>query len=129
MKPASRSLRDLTSILSELDDSILRNESLGPAVFSELLNAQRDLGLLHGDRPTCPFLRPHIITRSKYTEILTAAETLAVAFEKLAVRALADEDIMAVLALSPAELKMARINPGYARLCVTSRLDAFATDA
>jgi glutathionylspermidine synthase len=50
---------------------------------------------------------------------------LAGAFERLAAAALADDALLAELGLTEQETRMARIEPGYARLCVTSRLDAF----
>jgi uncharacterized circularly permuted ATP-grasp superfamily protein len=57
-----------------------------------------------------------------------AAETLAGAFEKIAIAALNDEALLAVLDLTHAEEKAARIDPGYSRLCVNSRLDAHVSE-
>ncbi len=118
----------LSLILKELDARILGDPSLTPELFAELIAAQRELGLVFGERPTCPFLRPHIITRSQYDEIAQAARTIAHAFEKLVSRALVDEELLSVLGLTENETRMARIDPGYSRLCVTSRLDAYATE-
>jgi uncharacterized circularly permuted ATP-grasp superfamily protein len=118
----------LSTILKELDEGILNDPTFGRALFDELIAAQRELGLVFGDRPTCPFLRPHIITRSQYAEITQAATTVAQAFEKLVARALIDEELLKVFGLTDAETKMARIDPGYSRLCVTSRLDAYVTE-
>jgi hypothetical protein len=119
----------LASAIQQLDSDILNDPTIGPELFEELLAAQRELGLLHGERPTCPFLRPHILTRSQYAAISQAAETIATAFERLVARALNDEALLQKLALTESEKKMARIDPGYSRLCVTSRLDAFLTDS
>lgn len=117
----------LSQILKQLDERILDDANLTPELFAELIAAQRELGLVFGERPTCPFLRPHIITRSQYEEIADAARTIAHAFEKLVSRALIDQELLNVLGLTEAEERMARIDPGYARLCVTSRLDAYVT--
>ncbi len=111
-----------------LDGRILNDPSIGPELFARLLTSQRELGLLHGDRPTCPFLRPHIVSRSQYNTVGAAAETIAGAFEKLATKALDDPQLLSKLGLTAAEEKMARIDPGYARLCVTSRLDTYLSD-
>ena len=97
-------------------------------MLDELRVAQRELGLLHGERPTCPFLRPHILARSQYEAIKYAAQTLAGAFEKIAVAALVDEALLRLLDMTPNEEQAARIEPGYARLCVSSRLDSYVTD-
>ena len=119
----------LSDIVQSLDRQILGDPAMNSELFDRLLAQQRELGLLHGDRPTCPFLRPHILSRSQYDEIAAASETIAGAFEKLVARALNDDVLMSELGLTSAEEKMARIDPGYRRLCVTSRLDAYLTDA
>jgi glutathionylspermidine synthase len=119
----------LSVILKNLDERILKDSTLTPALFAELISAQRELGLVFGDRPTCPFLRPHIIARSKYDEIMRVARILAFAVEKLVDSALKDDELIGFLRLSEREAKMARIVPGYSRLCVTSRLDAYVTDS
>ena len=110
--------------IQELDHLIVADTSLGPAFFERSRAVQCELGLLQGDRPTCPFLRPHILTRTQYETISRVAETLAGAFEKIAIAALTDDALLAVLGLTQAEEQAARIEPGYSRLCVTSRLDA-----
>lgn len=102
---------------------------MGPETLESLLASQHELGLLHGDRPTCPFLRPHILSRSQYSKIRTAAETIALAFEKLVAAALDNPRLLAELGLTEAEEKMARIDPGYSHLCGTSRLDAYLNDS
>lgn len=117
------------SIIQALDDQILSDPSIGPPLFARLLAQQRELGLLHGDRPTCPFLRPHILSRSRYETIANAAGTIAQAFELVAAQALKDDALLNELGLTAAETKMARIDPGYSRLCVTSRLDAYLTES
>lgn len=119
----------LSSAIEWLDDRIVTDPDIGPLLFARVLSAQRELGLLYGDRPTCPFLRPHILSRSQYTSIARAAETVATAFEGLVARALDDDVLLAELGLTDAETRMARIDPGYSRLCVTSRLDAYLTDS
>lgn len=118
----------LSRIVKELDQRILNDPTLDRDLFDELIAAQRELGLVFDHRPTCPFLRPHLVTRSQYAEVTQAATTIAQAFEKLVARALIDEELLKVFGLSEAEEKMARIDPGYSRLCVTSRLDAYVTD-
>jgi glutathionylspermidine synthase len=118
----------LATLLKELDERILADPNLTPELFAELIAAQRELGLVFGGRPTCPFLRPHIITRSLYEDIAQAARIIAHAFEKLVQQALVDEELLKVFGLTEVESRMARIDPGYSRLCVTSRLDAYVTE-
>jgi hypothetical protein len=113
--------------IDQFDQLLLEDGSLGPELFDRLRKDQRELGLLHGDRPTCCFLRPHILQRRQYDAIKHAAETIAHAFEKLANAALTDRQLMDSLCLTPLEEEMARIDPGYIPLCVTSRLDSYMT--
>jgi uncharacterized circularly permuted ATP-grasp superfamily protein len=118
-------LTDMKSRIEKLDQLIVADPALRPPLFDELRLAQSELGLLHGDRPTCPFLRPHIMPRRQYQSIQHAAEVLAGAFEKIATAALSDATLMRSLGLTTAEEETARIDPGYSKLCVTSRLDAY----
>ncbi len=118
----------LVPLLKEFDDRILRDAELNEALFERLTASQRELGLTFGDRPTCPFLRPHIITRSQYDEVARAAQIIAVAIERMVLHALTDDDLLMELSPTPREEQMARIDPGYSRLCVSSRLDAYVSD-
>ena len=117
------------SIVQALDEQILSDASIGPVLFARLLAQQHELGLLHRDRPTCPFLRPHILSRSRYQTIAAAARIVAEAFETVAEQALKDDALLSELGLTAAEVRMARIDPGYSRLCITSRLDAYLTES
>jgi uncharacterized circularly permuted ATP-grasp superfamily protein len=119
----------LPSIVQKLDEQILNDPSFGPEHFAHLVTMQRELGLLHGDRPTCPFLRPQILGRKQYESIRTAAETLAVIFEKLVALALESKVLIDELGLTQTERKLARVDPGYSCLCVSSRLDAYLADS
>ena len=118
----------LVSLLKEFDESIVRSIELNESLFERLITQQRELGLTFGDRPTCPFLRPHIVTRTQYDEVARAAQTIARAIEHVVERALIDKDLLAELGPTPREEQMARIDPGYSRLCVSSRLDAYVSE-
>jgi hypothetical protein len=120
---------NLSSIIENLDQKILNDPSLDSSQFAQLVELQRELGLLHGQRPTCPFLRPYIIGHEQYSSIAEAATVIAYAFEKMVARALADEDLPRRLGLTDVELELARVDPGYSTLCVTSRLDAYLSES
>ena len=117
----------LDSLVRALDDRILSDSTLDQSQFEGLIARQRELGLVYGDRPTCPFLRPHIISRTQYDTVARAASIIASAAERLANYALLDDDLLAAIGLTERETQMARVDPGYSRLCVSSRLDAYLT--
>jgi hypothetical protein len=117
----------IETLTTALDAKILSKGSAGPAAIATWLEEQRQLGLLHGERPICPYLRPFFLSRAQYAEISRASSLIHSAFERMVDAALADEKLFAELDLTEKEARMARIDPGYSGLCVTSRLDAFVT--
>jgi hypothetical protein len=113
------------AIRDALYERILHDPSLGPELFARLTEAQVERGLVHERRPLCSFLAPLILDRAVYERVARVAEILAGAFERVATAALADPALMAVLGPTETEERLARIDPGYERLCATSRLDAY----
>ena len=124
----SSSEPEFTNAVEELDHAIFNDPRINSDLFERLTALQRELGLLHDSRPLCSFLRPYIMPRSQYETLARAAETLAGVFERLTERALSDDALLAELCLTEREEKMARVDPGYSGLCVTSRLDAYLSD-
>ncbi|HEX6732704.1 MAG TPA: circularly permuted type 2 ATP-grasp protein [Pyrinomonadaceae bacterium] len=115
------------SRVDQLDQLIVADPKFDTDWFKLMQAAQRELGLVHGQRPTCPFLRPQIITRDQYEAVRVASELIASAFEVLVETALQDPSLLELFGLNPREEEMAKIHPGYERLCVTSRLDCSIT--
>lgn len=120
--------RPIAELVADLDRRIAAHPAVGPALFDKMTEAERERGLLHGARPICPFLRPYFLSRQRYAAVALAAETLAAAFERIAERALSDARMMELLGVTEREARLARIDPGYRALCVSSRLDAFLTE-
>jgi hypothetical protein len=119
------SSQTLAAALVWLERRIADDPSVNAELFARLNAEQRTLGLLHGERAVCPFLRPLVVARAQYDAVTRAAQVLAGAFEHLIEAALADEELLAELDLTGREARMARIDPGYRFACVTSRLDAY----
>jgi hypothetical protein len=117
--------KNMRKKIERLNRRLVENHFSNNSLFAELTEAQRNLGLLQGDRPTCPFLRPHFFSRQQYNEIANAAEVLANAFENLTTAALCDDNVLSVLDLSKQEEKLARLEPRYKGVCHSSRLDTF----
>lgn len=123
------SATSLEAAIQQLNDRIARDPGINPELFARLHEVQSVEGLLHGARPIGSFLRPFLLPRARYQTIVHAAETIAGAMERLVGEALRDETLMAELGLTEREASLARIDPGYPTLCVSSRLDAFLSDA
>jgi hypothetical protein len=115
----------LKKIIAELNENLIKEYKTDKQLFKELTEVQSDLGLLYDDRPTCPFLRPHFLSRKQYDEIAHAAETIAEAAKRLTYAALEDEKLLERFDLTEQEERLAKINPGYEKICVSSRLDTF----
>ena len=115
----------LVKLVEILDEKLLEKHRFDTDLFDELSEIQKQTGILHDDRPICPFLRPHFFPRSRYEAVKHAAENLHLAFEQMTDAALENAEIMAELGLTEKEERMARINPGYKDLCVSSRLDTY----
>jgi uncharacterized circularly permuted ATP-grasp superfamily protein len=105
---------------------LLRPEvELAPAFSNELNARMRTERLTFGDRIHCPFLRPFFLTAEDETRVRVIAETIATLGERVVKESLANPQLLAQVALSPEEERLARINPGYATSSTASRLDAF----
>jgi hypothetical protein len=119
------STQTLAAAVAWLEGRIAGDPNVNAELFARLADEQRARGLLHGERALCPFLRPLVAGRAQYDAVAGAAQVLAGAFERLTEAALADEELLAELDPTPREARMARIDPGYKFVCVTSRLDAY----
>ena len=117
--------KKLEIAVGELNKKLCSNHRADTDLFAKMTEIQAELGLLYDNRPTCPFLRPHFLARQQYDEISRAAETIAETFRTLTHAALENDEILAKFDLSEREEKLARIDPGYDKICVTSRLDTF----
>ena len=116
---------DLRATIAELNSDLVREYETDTSLFSHLTDVQKKLGLLFEDRPTCPFLRPHFLSRSLYDEIAFAAEKVAEAEERLTEAALEDDSILDRLDLTEMEARLAAIDPKYKVVSNSSRLDTF----
>ena len=118
-------LPDLNASIEELNQRLIDEYRNDTELFSELKEAQRSLGLLFGDRPTCPLLRPHFMEKKQYERIKKAAELVVSASEKVTRAALEDDSLLERFDLTEDELALVRHDPGYEVTSVSSRLDTF----
>lgn len=111
--------------VAKLNEQLLEKYKNDTELFDNLTKIQSDLGLLFDGRPTCPFLRPHFLPRKLYNEITHAAEAIAEAEKKLTYAALEDEKLLKRFDLTELENRLVRVDPGYEKICNSSRLDTF----
>ena len=97
----------------------------GGELCAELTASQRARRLRFGDRVLCPFLRPFFLTGDDETRVRSVAETLWTLGERVARAALERPELLADLALSDEEIRLARIEPGYGTASTAGRADAF----
>ncbi len=98
---------------------------INPAFLAEWNARMRAQKLTFGNRLHCPFLRPFFLTSAEERRVREVAETIALLGERVVRQALADPALLAQLALSEEEERLARIDPSYATSSTASRLDAF----
>ena len=95
------------------------------ALCGHVTEGQRSRRLRFGDRVLCPFLRPFFLDAGDEARVRQVAETLWVLGERVAQVAIDSPDMLRQLALSEAEIRLARIDPGYATTSTAARADAF----
>ncbi len=113
------------STIDSLNNALIEAYGNDTDLFAELTGVQKELGLLYGERPTCPFLRPHFLSRQLYDSIVSAAEHIAAAAERVTSAALEDEQLLDRLGLSEIEKELAVLDHGYSVTSVSSRFDTF----
>ena len=96
------------------------------AMLDEGLERSR---LIFGGRRLSPYLRPHFVSETDFAGIRQSCEIVWSAIQKIKEAAIQDPSIMDDLGLTQIERELIGINPGYAAVSPTSRLDSFLTDS
>ena len=112
-----------TSLIDEWHALVARDGR--GALCSSLADRMREEHLTFGGRLLCPFLRPFFLDTSDEALVKEAAEALWTFGERVARAAVDDPTLLDDLALSPDEIALARIEPGYATTSTAARADAF----
>jgi uncharacterized circularly permuted ATP-grasp superfamily protein len=95
------------------------------AMCARLAERMRERRLRFGERILCPFLRPFFLDESDEARVTPAAELLWILGERIARVAAGDPPLLDYLALSEAEIRLVRIDPGYGTASTAARADAF----
>jgi hypothetical protein len=95
------------------------------AMLDEGLERSR---LIFGGRRLSPYLRPHFVTETDFARITRICETIWGAIQKVKDAAVKDESLLDELGITETEKELVSIDPGYAEVSPTARLDSFLTD-
>jgi len=105
---------------------LLRDErSLAEELEERLFERMRAANLTFGERPLCPFGRPNFISREAYDQVRGVCRLIFSAVQKL-------EDHLGprlydLVDVTPEELELIAIDPGFRSSSPLSRLDSFLT--
>jgi uncharacterized circularly permuted ATP-grasp superfamily protein len=111
---------------AEAWNRLLRSDvELSPPFLAEWNARMRARKLTFGNRLHCPFLRPFFLSTQEERRVREVAEAIAKLGERIVKQALADRALLAQVALSEEEERLARIDPRYVTSSTASRLDAF----
>src|SRR5213592_3787362 len=105
-------------------DSLLAETDVA-ALCRDVTEQQRSRRLRFGDRVLCPFLRPFFLDAGDEARVRRVAEALWALGERVARVAPESPEMLRQLALSDEEIRLARIDPGYATASTAARADAF----
>jgi len=84
--------------------------------------------LMFGGRRLAPYLRPHFVTENDWSRVTRTGETIFGALQKVKDAAIHDDSVLDELGVTEIERDLILIDPGYAHVSPTSRLDSFLTD-
>jgi hypothetical protein len=112
-------------IIAEYHALLASDESLTPELFARLRGMMTAHRLVYGERQIGVALRPHLIARAEYDDLVRSSEVVAGALETVAAALVADPPKMSEVGLTEREQRLALIDPGFRVSAVTTRLDAF----
>jgi hypothetical protein len=109
------------------------HQLLEDAELAESSRAMLDDGLerarlIFGGRRLSPYLRPHFVTESDWARVTRVCETVWGAIRKVKDAAVEDATLIDELGLTEIERELVLIDPGYAEVSPTARLDSFLTE-
>ena len=106
---------------------LLANQDLAESSRALLDEGLEKAKLIFGGRRLSPYLRPHFVTETDFARICGICETVWSAIQKVKDAAVEDEKVVDDLGLTEIERELVAIDPGYAAVSPTSRLDSFLT--
>jgi hypothetical protein len=84
--------------------------------------------LIFGGRRLSPYLRPHFVTETDFARIKVICEIVWGAIQKVKDAAVGNDELLDELGITELERDLVAIDPGYAAVSPTARLDSFLTE-
>jgi uncharacterized circularly permuted ATP-grasp superfamily protein len=108
--------------------SLLEDHDLAAASYKMLHDGLEKNKLIFGGRPLTPYLRPHFVTQRDWDRATKVCEVIWSALQKVKDAAVTDDHLLDELGITEIERELVKIDPGYAQVSPTARLDSFLTD-
>jgi len=87
-----------------------------------------DAKLIFGGRRLSPYLRPHFVLESDWRRVVSVCETVWSALQKVKDAAIGNDEMLNELGITDIEKDLVAIDPKYAQVSPTARLDSFLTE-
>lgn len=113
--------------VQDYNELIARHPELADESCSQLVDRLERAHFVFGGRILSPYLRPHFVGSDEWRRIVSACESVWGAVERVGRTAPSDPLMMEQLGLTEGERELAAMEPGYADVSVTARLDSFLT--
>jgi hypothetical protein len=108
--------------------SLLEDTELAEASRKMLDDGLETNKLIFGGRRLSPYLRPHFVTESDWAMVTKTCETVWSALQKVKDEAVGNDALLDELGVTEIERELVKIDPGYAQVSPTARLDSFLTE-
>ncbi len=110
-------------------DTLLQETSAALTEARDFLAARSaEEKMIFGGRPLSPYLRPHFVTAERWRYLCQECARIWECVEMVGQAALTDRRMYDDLGITDGEARLIEIDPGYAGISITSRLDSFLTE-
>ena len=105
--------------------SLVDEANMSESFFDDFMGRMRGAGITFGDRVSCHYLRPQMVSTEQYERIKAVVRTLCTALDKLGDEMLRVPALLDRVGLTAIEKHLAAIAPGYRRISPLARFDSF----
>ena len=108
--------------------SLLKRDDVAESSRKMLDEGLERAKLIFGGRRLSPYLRPHFVTERDFERVTRVCETVWGAIQKVKDAAVGNDEMLDELGITEVERDLVQIDPGYAAVSPTARLDSFLID-